>query len=792
MKRLFAVLIICFFSITIAWCQVGSIRGTVLDKESKQPLIGVNVIIEGTQQGDATDIEGSFFIQNVPVGTFTLRFSFIGYEKKLIPDIVVKSNKASYVNAQLSFEIIQGEEITVTTGYFEKPDDAPVSLQTLSYEEVRRSPGSREDVSRMIQNVAGVNPTSDDRNDLVVRGGSPTEVLYMIDDIEIPNPNHFGTQGATGGPISMVNVEFVENIDFMAGGFTANYGHKSSGVVDILFREGNRLGYNGKLDFNFGGAGGYCEGPLRNNRGSFLVGIHRSFLDFLEGVLDYGGVPVYSNLQGKLVYDLNTNHQWSLLWIGGDDRIKIDYDLDVNDFETGKVDSVDYYDVDFRSRQITVGSSLRSLWSKNFYTRLILSHSYNYFDIDNDATEISGFHNNSNNLQQKKEIRTADSFDNTSTEQISSIKLNGNWFLGKSNTLSFGTYTNFYQFDHNIKFQPFYQGQFDMYGQIIKGGFTRIKQNMTPEIGIFANYKQRFWHRFVYNIGARYDYFKLLNSKSFSPRFNLLYNATHRLTLQTGIGRYYQRPEFLNITAHPSNKENLTNFSCDHYIIGMNYLVTPSTRLTVEVYHKKYSDYPALADSGYEMISLANRGADYGGSSYIERLTSAGAGKANGLELMVQKKLVDNFYGLASYSYSIIKHKALDGVFRNGAFDNRHVCNLVMGYRLNKSWEFSFKWRYAGGAPYTPYDREASIRAGRGNLDLNSINEKRFDPYHRLDLRLDRREFHKKTTVIYYLSLENIYNRKNILSQYWNQSQQKTGYYYQSGLSFIGGMSIEF
>jgi outer membrane receptor for ferrienterochelin and colicin len=342
-----------------------------------------------------------------------------------------------------------------------------------------------------------------------------------------------------------------------------------------------------------------------------------------------------------------------------------------------------------------------------------------------------------------------------------------------------------------MQFVPANPEEINNYGQKNNRAEVNLTQNLTPKSGAFVNYKQRFWHRLVANLGLRYDYFKLLDTHSLSPRFSLSYDVTDRLTLQTGIGRYFQSPELVNISADPSNRENLRDFSCDHVVAGLSYLLTPSTRLTLEVYHKQYDHYPVLADSGYEMLSLANSGADYGGN-YLNRLTAAGEGRADGIELMLQKKLAENLYGLVSYSYSEIKHQARDGVLRNGAFDNRQVFNLVLGYRLNKSWEFSTKWRYAGGAPYTPFDRAASIAANDGRLDLTRINAERFDPYHRLDLRFDHRTFYKSGTLVSYLSIENVYNRENMYSPYWNNTQQKTKFTYQTGIFVVGGVSFEF
>jgi outer membrane receptor for ferrienterochelin and colicin len=791
MSRCFSVFGIVWMSLTLAQAQTGTLRGRITDKESLQPLTGVNIMVQGTGYGAASDSSGHYLIRDIPVGGYQLTFSYIGFQKKTIPDVFVKSGKTVFVNAELSTEVLQGLPVAVYAGYFDQSREEPVSSQSLNYEEIRRAPGAREDVSRMLQNLPGVNPTADDRNDLVIRGGSPTEVLFVVDHIEIPNPNHFGTQGATGGPVSMINTEFVENMTFLAGGFTSEYGNKASGAMDIRLREGNRYGYNGKLDLGFGGVGGYFEGPLGNGKGSFLVGIHRSFLDFMQKVLNYGGTPIYANTQGKIVYDLGKRNQLSFLWLGGDDRIHIGYETKADDFQIGLRDTVDYQDIDFKSRQFTAGINWRSFWSDNFYTHLNLSHNYNRFFTDVNSIGMSAL-NVHGDLNDRTKVSKADLYDNISTENISTIKVEANWQIESNSSLSFGGHYKFSQFDHDIRYLPVHPDRPDAFGQYPKPLSVQIRQDLTPKKGAYINFRHRILDRFVYNLGGRYDDFNLLRVRNFSPRFNIAFDATERLELHAGTGRYYQDPEFIFITSDPSNKRNLKDICCDHFIIGMNYLLTPGTRLTLEAFRKNYWDYPVSADSGYEMISMANTGADYGSNGYSEKLTGMGMGRVNGFEFMLQQKMSDRFYGLLSYSYSVIKNKALDQVDRNGAFDNRHVLNLVAGYRKNKNWEFSLKWRYAGGTPYTPFDRQASMASGEGMLDLTRINEERFPAYHRLDLRVDHRDYHKKGTVVEYMSIENVYDRKNIRGCYWNRAQGKTDFNYQSGFFFVGGFSFEF
>jgi hypothetical protein len=774
-----------------AFGQTGSLRGTVIDRESRRPLPGVNVLVLGTSLGAAADTAGDYLIPDVPVGTYRLEFRCVGYGKRTVPDVFVKSNRTVFVNADLAEQAVQGREVRVSAGYFRAAADEPVSVQSLSYEEIRRAPGAREDVSRMLQNLPGVNPTSDDRNDLVIRGGSPTEVLFMIDRIEVPNPNHFGTQGATGGPVSMINTEFVENMTFMSGGFTSEYGGRVSGAMDIRLREGNRYGYNGKADLNFGGAGGYAEGPLGKGRGSFLVGVHRSFLDFLSKVLNYGGTPIYSNTQGKLVYDLDGRNRLSLEWLGGDDRIKIGYKVRTGDFTAGAADTADYQKVDFRSRQFTAGMNWRSFWAGNFYTQFSLSHSYNRFYTDVRSVAIAAW-NEGGHLTGRTKVSESALYDNVSTENVSTARLDANWQTGRNTSLSFGGQVKLNTFDHDIRYLPAHPDRPDAYGRKPLGLEVRRRQDLAPKEGAYFNLKQRPFDRLTVNLGARADRFDLLDETCFSPRLNVSYDAGGRVELHAGTGRYYQDPEFIFITSDASNKRNLKDIRCDHFIAGVNVLLAPSARLTVEVYRKLYGRYPVSADSGYEMITMANTGAEYGSNGTSGRLVSLGRGRANGIDLMIQKKMSDRVYGLVSYSRSVIRNRALDGVYRDGAFDNRNVFNLVFGWQRNKNWEYSAKWRYAGGTPYTPYDRQASIAANEGRLDLTAVNGERFPAYHRLDLRVDHREYYRKGSLVEYFSIENAYDRKNVLNGFWNRAGQKMDYNYQTGFFVVGGVSYEF
>lgn len=779
--------------VNMAIAQKGEIRGVVTDAATQQPLVGVNVIVRDTNNGAATDAAGSYFIASLPVGAYSLVFSMIGYEQRVVTDVLVKSNKTTLVSARLREQILaSGQEVVVTAAsYFAKEDDAPASLYSLNYEEVRRSPGTREDVSRMIQNLPGVSATTDDRNDLVIRGGSPSEVLFLIDNIEIPNPNHFGTQGATGGPISMVNNEFIESVNFMAGGFPAKFGNKLSGVLDIKFREPSDRSTSGKIDLNFAGAGGNLEGALKNERGSWLLAVHRSYLDFMESVLALGGVPIYSNFQGKLVYKLTDRTKLSLLGIGGIDRITIEPEPDIADYAPGETDSTDVAHVVNRTNQYVLGANLATVWNRHVLSNFIVSHSYNKFYIDfNRLDKVVTRPQNGDKLDLVSlPAGHHDVYDNSSVETTTDVKMNWTFLFGRKDALDFGAQAKFVAFDHQIAFLPF--DSLNIVGGRAEPTVVSFRQTTTPKLGVYASYSKKFSAQLHANLGLRYDYFSLLHTNDWSPRASLSYAADDRLTISAAAGLFHQSPEFVYITGDPSNKANLRSIRSAHYIFGVSYLLREATLFSLELYRKSYSHYPVASDPEFAFYSTANSGGSYG-SVGSEALVSAGSGKATGFEVLLQKKLVSRLYGLASYSHSIIEHRALDGILRPGEFDNRHVVNLVVGYRLDKSHELSLKWRYAGGRPYTPFDVNASRAAGLGIFDVASINANRFTPYHRLDLRYDYRKYFRKFTLVTYFSVENVYHRKNEAAIFWNAKRQETEFAYQTGFFPVGGFSLEF
>lgn len=735
----------------------GLIKGQVVDKETKAPLPGANVSLVKTEMGAATDKNGRFSIKNVPVGNYTVRFSYIGYEQISKPDVIVRSKRITYVNAELKESALQMEEIEVTGGYFSETDDQPTSVVNFSNEEIRRAPGSAGDVSRILMSLPSIAKVNDQSNNLIVRGGNPVENTFFIDNIEIPNINHFPTQASSGGPIGMVNVDFIQDVNFYTGGFSAMYGDRLSSIMDITFREGNRSEFDGQLDLNFAGFGGIAEGPLFNKKGSWLFSVRRSYLDFVVKTIDVGSTiaPIYGDYQGKIVYNLGQNHKLMLLGVFGDDH-------NTPDRETGEKNKMIHYG-NQELYENTAGINWRALWGKSGYSNSSVAYTSSKFNED--------FYETSTGMYDIK---------NRSHEQTFKFRNMNHFRLNHRTSIEFGL-----QAKHLIAdYDNFYAETTDALGDTVSA--LTLKDKITAhKFGAFVNVISKPFKRLTTTLGVRADYFSYNKTTNISPRFAFSYQMTPLTSMNGSTGLFYQNLPLLLLSQNEKNKD-LKNLVAIHYVLGVEHLLTENTKLTLEVYQKDYDHFPldptqpALFPIDGSFFS--NHGA----------LIDNGKAMSRGIEIVLQKKLAKDFYGLASASYFRTRYKGEDGLWRDREFDNRITVSLEGGYKPNRNWEFSIRWIYAGGPPYTPMDIEASKANHRAVYDENRINQARYPDYHSMNIRFDRRFHFSGSNLIFYLSAWNAYNRKNIAQYYWNDKEQKQDEIYQWLILPIFGLEYEF
>lgn len=738
----------------------GIIYGKVIDNETKRGIEKVVVRIVNAEIQCLSDKNGEFKFENLKYDTYRIEFYVLGYKPKILSDVVISSGKPVVVVVELNSTNITTEDINVEANYFQKSSNTNISSLNFDYEEVRRAPGAAEDISRMLQTAPGVSFVNDQRNDLIVRGGSPSENLFLIDGIEIPNINHYGSQGTSGGPIGFINLKFIREADIYTGGFISKYGDKLSSVVDIKFRNGSKTNYINNVDFNMAGFGGVFEGPI-TKKSSYLFSIRRSYLDLLKSAIRLTAVPNYWDMNLKLDYKFDNNNMLSLIGFGALDKInlKADENTSVNDWP---------YNSDDRTNSYTAGLNYTRLFNKG-YVQAVLSNSYTDY-YDDIIYAISG----------KREYYN-DSYENTTH-----LKIDLNYILNKYMTVSlgagwkYGTFKNdmFAVADTTPEGYPIPEMKF--YSKINSNKYYS-SVNLTSKL---------LDERVILNTGVRIDYFDYIRLKStFSPRIGISFKVLPTTSINASFGIFNQTPENIWLVSNPQNK-NLNSIRCEHYVFGVEHLFTSSLNAIVEVYEKRYSGYPvSLDDPRYILI---DGGANYG-PNLVGASTSAGTGYVRGLDISLQKKLNGSgFYGLITYSYSKSGFTALAGGEKPAAFDPTHQFTVIAGYQVTDDWLIGLKFKYAGGRPYTPFDMERSRQLGRGVWDMSRFNGERYIDYHRLDLRVDKKFYYRKATITAYFELQNLYNRENVYGYFWNKAKNDKGTVYQWALMPIGGFSLQF
>jgi len=748
-----------FISVRPLFAQnFGVIEGMVVDRDTKQPIIGARIAVIGTKKGTLADIDGVFRIAKLAQATYQLEITALGYQPLIKTDISVGTAQSTKLRIELKVDAFETEAVIVTANkFFNKSEDTKVSSNELSQEEIRRAPGAAEDVSRMVQALPGVTTTADSRNDLIVRGGSPVENFIMIDGIEVPNINHFGSQGASGGPIGMVNVDFIQDVTFSAGGFPVKYGDRLSSIMDIRYRDGDKRQFTGKIDLGLAGAGFILEGPIQKEKSAYMISARKSYVDLVSSSTNITALPNYSNFNLKATYDINARHKLALIGLGGIDKIT---------FEGENDEDVKSYDLTkYSAWQSVIGLSHKWLVGKSTYMQSSVSFNMYQKDITVDSLNIRQFLNES--LDKEWLLR----------QDISHR-------FSPSDLVELGTQFRFLQNDNNI----FIESGLDDFG-VTRSDVVIDRKTDAFKFGGYLQYTKSFWQRFSLTTGLRYDYFDILNTPhALSPRASLSVDLRENLSLNLAYGLYQQAPPLIWLVGDEDNT-GLKFMKTYQTVVGLALYPRQDIKFTVEVFHKNYSDYAASITN--PEVSYASVGANFD-THGLEALTSKSSGYATGIEFFLQKKLFDDFYGLLNYSYAKIRFKALDGVERPSSFDFTNVFTAIFGYKFTESLEMSIKWRYMTGRPYTPVDLERSVANNSLILDNSRLNSLRHPDYHRLDIRLDKRYVFDGWNMVVFVDIQNVYNRQNVEHLIWDEEQNRVEKIYQWGFLPIAGLKIEF
>ncbi len=727
----------------MAQTGTGTISGMVVNQVTQAPIPGVTIQVLGTKLGAISTREGKFSVRNVPVGVHSLRVSFIGFETRIISDVVVSTAKLAQVSIELRETVRTTDEVKVSADYFSASGESATSNHVLSAEEIRRAPGVQEDVIRSVALLPGVGVTQAGRNDLVVRGGAPFENLFVVDNIEVPNINHFGSQGSSGGPLTLVNIGFVRAVQFSAGGFGAQYGNRVSSFTNISLRDGNDEHMSGDANFSATGFGLILEGPISSDA-TYLFNIRRSFLDILFKALGQSFIPDYWDATLKTSWKLDQKNSLSFLFLGALDKVTVNDDS-----------------LDDRYKN----SSIAFTDQNQYFSGLTWKH---LFDAGYVSATLGRTYSSFSSRQQDSLLNTI--FSNKSEEGINSLNIQSDIQLSTSTDLRLGWQSNYAS---RLRYQDTIAGfvRTDQFGAPHP---LQVDTNFTAwSTGGFASLSTPLVEKVSATVGARIDnYSYAKNGTVFSPRLSLTRPLGESTTLDLNIGRYYQAPSYVWLIGDPSNGGALEPIRADQIVLGVEHKLSDELRLQVEGFYKWYAHYPArvyrpqavLSPSGFEDVTTD---IPFG----LEPLASIGTGHARGIEIFLQKKLGDiPLFGLMSLTLQQSDFIGLDGIERPGAFDSHFIFNLALGYRLHDDWEFSAKFRLAQGLPTTPFITSGPLE---GRLDFSQYNAgTRLPLFNALDIRVDKHWSFNSWQLITYIDVQNVYARQNISTQRWDSRTQ--------------------
>lgn len=762
------------------------IKGTVVDKESKIPLPGVTIAVADLAPplGTVTDDKGNFIIDSVPVGKHTITISYIGYQGSTQGDVLVTSAKEVILPVELEEQAVKMTEVVVTRKREHINEMAVVSARTFDVQETERYAGSRSDPARMASNFAGTQGGDDSRNDIVIRGNSPQGVLWRLDGIDIPNPNHFSIPGTTGGPVSMLNSKTLANSDFFMSAFPAEYGNAVAGVFDVRLRNGNTDRHEFTGQFGFLGTELAAEGPISRKAGSSYLFTYRySTLRIFQGLnikIGTSSVPNYQDATFKLHFPLGKNTTIDVFGIGGLSNI----DLIVS---TLKEQSKELYGESDRDQYFTantgiLGTSLTHTINNSTYTKLTVGLTAN--DVYADHQFV---------------YRDAASFAVDSLKSILGYKFLtttavAHWLVNKKisarQTIRLGVINNYYNLDlrDSSRQYPVTQQQWQVRERF--KGSTNLLQ-------AYAQYKYRPNDKLTLSAGLHAQYLTHNQTKSIEPRVGLRYTVSNNDIITAGYGLHSQLQPLYQYFAYKPGTTDMVNYNNDftrshHFVAGYERILSRSVRIRVETYYQYLFNVPieTRASSSY---SALDQGTGY--SRYFpDTLKNEGTGYNYGLELSVEKSFSHGFYLLLTGSAFDSKAKGNDGVYRSTDYNTHYAVNLLAGYEHKLGTYSTFiagaKATFIGGKLYSPVDTAASNAYGDAIIIDSQRNSLQFKSYFRTDLKLGMRFNSKRVTHELALDLVNIFNTKNILSQTYSYGlNQQTGgkqpFYYSYQLGFL-------
>ena len=759
-----------------------TVKGIVTDKTSEKPLVGAGVNLVGSKIGSITDAKGRFTLNNVPIGRHKISVSFSGYNAVVVPEVLVTSGKEVILDIPMEEKVTSLHEVTVQSTRTRKGaatnEYAVGSNRSFNVDEVTRFAGGRNDPSKLVSNYAGVVAGNDSRNDIVVRGNSPTGVLWRIEGLPAPSPNHYSTPGTTGGPVSALNTNALKTSDFLTGAFPSEFGNATAAVFDINLRSGNadKQETTAQLNF-FSGAEIMLEGPLSKKKdgSSYLIGYRYSFAQIGQSVgINVGttATPKYQDWVYNFNFAKGKLGKINLYGMGGFSNIE---------FDGNKIDTTDFYArKDQDSKDESDFSVFGAKHTLDIGNKSFLRTSVSY------STEINNYYAYQYPLPF---VGYTNRYPITSSENRQNTFRFGSYFNSKTNSqLSWRIgFTG-----ENIHFKTLL---LDKAGEPAIAPFNRLRDYNSTSLLMqyYAQLKYKPTDKITFNAGLHASQFTFNNTNTIEPRASVSYQATNSDQVYFSFGLHSQVQPFpvylyQDTTNGVLNKGNLNlGFTkAAHYVVGYEKRFATDWRFKLEAYYQYLYDAPV--ETKLSGFSILNSGASFGFPDK-SGLVNKGTGSNKGIEITVEKFLSRGYYLLLTSSIFDSKYKGSDGVERNSAFNYKNVLNVLGGkeWKIGKDKKNTFtidvKMTTIGGAYTTPIDLNASIAAQKQVLDENNYNSLRLKGYFRLDTKYGFRfnsAKHKRSQTLY-LDLQNVTNQQNVFLQNYNAEKQKIGTVYQIG-----------
>ena len=732
--------------------QVGIVRGKVVSASTNVGLPLAKIQMLEQQTGAISSEDGAYEINGIAPGVYSFKASSPGFKDQIINEITVTNARSIDLDFFLEVIVIEQKEVTIRANRFQRNVESPLSLKSLNATEIERLPGANRDVSKVIAALPGVASRATFRNDIIIRGGSPGENKFYLDGIEVPNINHFATQGSSGGPVGLLNVNFIREVDFYSGAFPANRANGLSSVISFKQKDGNKDGLITNFALGSSDAALTFDGPI-GKKVNFIFSARRSYLQFLFAALKLPILPTYNDFQYKVNVKLNDKNKISFIGLGAIDDFRLN--TTVNDKITDTIQR-EYNDFILGNLPLqkqwnyTLGINY-SHTSKNSVQTIVLSRNM----LNNTSSRYKDFiETEANKLQDYS------SFEAENKLRMEHTYLNNGWKWNVGLGYEYARYFNSTFNKITVQGNPLtidfksdlFMSKAALFSQLSKGFFGE-KVNLS--VGIRSDISN-------YSSGMMNPFNQL------SPSFSINYRITPSFALNANVARYHQLPSYTilgyrDMAGDLVNKSNnLTYIQADHFVFGAEYLTKLNSRFTLEGFFKKYDNYPfSIKDS----ISLANVGSDFGIVGN-EAVSSNSKGRTYGAEFLYQQKLFKGFYAILAYTFVVSEFKDKNNLYVPTAWDSKNIVSFTGGKRFKKGWEVGFRWLFSGGSPYTPYDVETSTLKqnwdinGFGILDYNALNTKRESSFHQLNVRVDKKIYLNRMNLNFYLDIQNAYGFK--------------------------------